>query len=106
MIPLPAIYEVKRAVITIGAGTSQDVVALVADKKIAVIAYMLSSNAAVTMTFKSHETGITGAMPVAVNAPLQDANVYGLFITTAGVKLNLTASGTATVGGYILYCEV
>lgn len=106
MIPLPAIYEVKRAIIAIATGTAQDIVAAVTGKKIAVIAYRLATDTEATRVFKSGTTAISGLVLMAAKTSLQESSDYGLFITAVGEKLALTMSATCTAGGELLYCEV
>ena len=83
----------------------------IAGKRIVVISCLATSSAAITLTFKSAATPITGAMYVGANGSLNMDAVHGatgndecwILKTNPGEALVITASGAATIGGYITY---
>ena len=102
----------KYAVIS-GSGTSA-IVALVAGKRISVIAFLVTGTENGTLTFKSNTTAITGSMILGITgrsgddtiSPLAGSwNPDGHFETVAGEALNITASA-GTAAGYVTYIEI
>lgn len=103
----------KYAVIS-GSGTSA-IVALVAGKRISVIAFLVTGTENGTLTFKSNTTAITGPMNLGITSggmgddtisPLAGSwNPDGHFETVAGEALNITASA-GTAAGYVTYIEI
>jgi hypothetical protein len=99
---------VKHAPIAIAA--SAQLLALVAGKKIRVIAYAFNSVGAGTVTFLSGGSGgtaLTGAMPVAANGRCESSEcVAGHFDTVLSENLYVTLGSSATAQGHITYQEI
>lgn len=95
--------------ITASSSGATEIVALVAAKKIRVLAWDLKVNAAVNFKWQSHTAGdITGLY---YNSTQGDGvarafNPVGYFETTAGEALDLNLSGAVAVGGVLTYVEV
>lgn len=92
----------------ISTSTSADIVALVASKKIRVLALSLMVTTAVTAKFQSGGTSdLTGAYPLGVNGGIVlPFCPVGHFETAAGEKLNLVLGSGVAVAGAITYVEV
>lgn len=98
----------KYAIIGSSSAGDNAVVAAVTGKKIRVLQFLASPNAAVNMKWRSATTDIYGPH----YAPSQGAGwagkfcPVGLFETAASEALNLNLSGAVAVGGGIVYVEV
>jgi hypothetical protein len=83
----------------------------IAGKRIVVISSLITSSAAITLTFKSASTAITGPMYVGASGLINLDAVHGqtgqdecwILKTNVGEALVITASAAATIGGYITY---
>lgn len=86
-----------------GSGTFT-LVAAIAGKRIALIHYCLSVDAAVNLTFLSGSTEIGGPLFFpAGSAGECDHDEDGMMITASGEALNIARSAASAVGGYIRY---
>ena len=99
----------KFKVIDHAATPDNEIVALVASKKIRVLQYALICAGAVTVRFESSTggTALTGQMQLAANAGISSAySPVGLFETVAGENLNMELSGATSCDGHLVYVEV
>lgn len=97
--------------VTIVASSSgvTNVLALVAAKKLRVLALQLVANAAVNVKWQSHvtPTDITGLAYLAANGGyVLPFNPVGWFQTISGEALDINLSGAVAVGGSLCYVEV
>jgi hypothetical protein len=100
---------IKRA--NLGANTNGDneLVALVANKKIRVISLFMTVLTAGTVRFESGTSDgfLTGAIHLAVGTPLVlPYNPVGWFETVSGQSLNMILPGTLAASGMLTYQEV
>lgn len=100
----------KFKVITASSSGATTIVALVASKKIRVLAWDIKVNAAVNFKWQSHvtPTDLTGLY---YNSGQGDGvarafNPLGYFETVAGEALDINLSGAVAVGGVLTYVEV
>lgn len=100
----------KFAVINLSSSGDSVVVSGVPNRRIRVVSYTLISDAAVTVTWKSGSTEISGPMSLAANggmapnsAGLSPAGFVGLFETDFGTDLVIGLSSAVAVGGHISY---
>jgi len=93
------------AVINYSTTGDKTVIAAVADQRIVVTGALVVCGAAVTLTFKSGSTAITGPMTFAAGGGFgRDARPDSyLFRTEAGQALVLNLSADAAVGGCLTY---
>ena len=93
------------AVINYSTSGDKTVIAAVAGKRIVVTGGLIVCGAAVTLTFKSGSTAITGPMTFAAGGGFgRDARPDSyLFRTEAGQALILNLSADAAVGGCLTY---
>jgi len=103
--------EPKYAKIS-GTGTDPvEVVAVVADRSIRVMSYVVCSAQAVTVTFKSATTALTGDMNSGdlegnlASTIASGFNQLGQFQTAKGEALNIVGGGSG-YGGHLTYIEV
>jgi len=96
----------KFAVINLSA--SGDIVALVASKKIRVLALTVIAAGTVNVTFRSGgSTAKTGVMPLIANTGfVLPFNPVGWFETVSGEKLDALLSASIDVDGFLTYIEV
>lgn len=102
----------KFAVIDKATATTHEIVAAVAGKRIRVLAYLMVAAGAVTATWKSAATALTGAMSLITGTPNQGNPLpnslqgsRGVFETERGEALNLTLGGAVQVSGWLVYEE-
>lgn len=98
--------KVKIATTT---ATTTTLVALVASKKIRIVALYLVTSAACTITLQSHTTtsNSDGGLAHAANSGIVlPFNPIGWFDTTAGEALDMVTSATANVSGQLTYVAV
>lgn len=101
--------QVKLASISAASSGDNTIVAAVADKKIRVLACVLSASNQVNAYFRSGTAGDqkSGIMYMAqYGGAVRDHNPHGWFETDAGDALVLNLSGAVAVGGEITYIEV
>jgi hypothetical protein len=98
----------KWATIAVSASGSNQIVAAVTSKKIRVIHWDLTPNAAVNAKWQSAANDKTGLYYMANqgNGHARGFNPVGWFETNAGEALNLNLSGAVAVGGVVGYVEV
>lgn len=99
----------KFAKIDAASTGNNELVALVADKKIRVLSAFLVAAGAVNVRFESDADGtaLTGQMNLTTNSGFTlPFNPVGWFETAAGVKLNLELSADISVDGALVYVEV
>lgn len=99
----------KFKVIDHAVSGDNEIVALVASKKIRVLSMAFVVAAAVTVRFESGAggTALTGQMQFAANGGISlPANPFGWFETASGVALNMELSGATSVDGMLVYAEV
>jgi len=94
--------------ITTAAATQQQQVAAVAGKKIRVLSYVLTSQGANNLAFRSAANDITGLLAFAASGEKVAApfNPAGHFETVAGEALNTISSGAVIMGGHVAYILV
>ena len=98
---------IKRGVINLDSAGTFTLEAAVASKRLVVYHVTVISDAAISVTFKSDTTAITGPIPVGANGGFSDGHGEGLFETAAGEKLDATLTGTCpAVGGFYSYREL
>lgn len=99
----------KFVTVVASASGVTNVLALVAAKKLRVLALQLTANAAVNVKWQSHvtPTDITGLAYLAANGGyVLPFNPVGWFQTIAGEALDINLSGAVAVGGSLTYVEV
>jgi hypothetical protein len=106
-VALPGVHQVKFAKIDTAASGDTALVAAVAGSKLTVIGFFLTSTSALSITFKSGSTALSGAMAVAALGTLAVAGSPSapLFQAAAGSALNINLSGSTQVSGSIAYIE-
>jgi hypothetical protein len=95
---------------TATSGDNTIVAAATNGRKIRVQEYLLVPSSAVTVTWKSGSTAISGAMDLAAKAPLEagvsgqtSTGLDGVLQTAGGEALVLTLGGAVQVSGHIKY---
>lgn len=95
---------------TATSGDNTIVAAATNGRKIRVQEYLVVPSAAVTLTWKSGSTAISGAMDLAAKAPLEASTfgqtgtgVDGVLQTAGGEALVLNLGGAVQVSGHIKY---
>lgn len=97
----------KFAIISASASGNTSVVALVASKKIRVLAANFMANGTVNVKFQSNTTDKTGLKYLVVNTGMVLPYCKtGWFETAAGEALNINLSAAIAVGGELVYIEV
>lgn len=99
-------YVTSHAAISAASSGNNEIVAAVAGKKIVVLNYNYLTDGAVTVTWKSASTAISGAQAwtaAAQGETITSANGDGLMETVAGEALNLTLGGAVGVRGRLTY---
>lgn len=100
----------KFAKIAVSSSGANAIVALVASKKIRVLAVAIVANAAVNVKWQSHvtPTDLTGLSYFGAqgDGEVLPFNPVGWFETIAGEALDLNLSAAVAVGGHITYIEV
>ena len=97
----------KFAKIDVASVGDNTIVSGVTGKKIRVLQYALICAGAVTLTFKSGTTPITGDMAFAANGGISTPySPVGLIETAAGEDLVLNLSASTSVSGHLVYVEV
>lgn len=95
---------IRRAPVTAAsAGTDITAVAAQPGKRIAVIHYCLSSDAAGSLTIKSAAATIAGPLYVPASGGIIDESEFGLFVTETNEALVISRSTSMAVGGYLIY---
>lgn len=99
--------DYKYAIIQENGSGDNEVVPLVASKRIKVVAYNFMSAGAVNAKWRSGTTDISGLsyMDAAGKGKVAPFNPGGWFRTAAGEALNLNLSGAVAVGGELVYVE-
>lgn len=91
---------VKRTVINIASAVQQTIGAALSGNKVVLLSVMLVAAGAVTITFQSDNTGLTGAMTLAAGQAIElSAERYGIMETATGEGLKFTLSGAVQVSG-------
>jgi hypothetical protein len=103
----------KFAAINASASGSNAIVAAATGKRIRVVSYVIVAAGAVTATWQSASTALSGPMSLASSGGasasvgiLAPGGAYGLFQTEAGEALNLSLGGAVNVAGHLCYIEV
>lgn len=101
-------YTVKYAYLDTASSGNQQIVAAVSSKKIRVLTYLLSVNAAVNLYFRSSTAGqISNTHYLAANGGATGAYTpHGHFETTAGEALQINLSAAVNIGSRVSYIEV
>lgn len=98
-----------QAVINAAASGANEIIPAVAGKKIIVQGYLLVAAGAVTATWKSATTALSGAMSLITGTPVpapiggDRMEVVPWLETASGEALNLTLGGAVQVSGHITY---
>jgi len=98
----------KRATIVASSSGVTSVVGAVTGKKIRVLSFAVSANAAVNVKFQSATTptDLTGLMYLTDKAGFGASfSPAGHFETIAGEQLSINLSGAVAVGGFLTYVE-
>jgi glutamate 5-kinase len=97
----------KTAVVNESASGDRTIVAAVTGKKIVVVAYSLVVAGALTLTWKSGSTALTGPQAMAANGVSNMVSDVGthLFETASAEALVLNLGGAVQVGGFVTYYE-
>ena len=105
--------SIKYALIDEAASGLNEVVAAKTGYKFVVLEYGLIAAGAVSVTWKTATTALSGAMPIAANGGISASSfvvvpggVYGMFETAVSEALNLTLSAAVQVSGHLVYREV
>lgn len=105
--------SMKFSIINATANGANTVVAAVSGKKLRVLGYSASATAAVTATWRSGATAISGPMAIGVAGNVSVGlgastfmNEFGVFETAVDEALVLNLSLATTVGGHLVYREV
>jgi hypothetical protein len=101
--------DYKKLVVNLAAGgTDTSLIALVANKKIRVLAmWMNAGGTATDITFQSNAVAITPLMAQGVRqVTILPMNEAGWFETVAGEALKATTGAGSTTGLHILYTEI
>lgn len=100
----------KYAVVNASASGSNTIVAAVSNKRIRVLSYVIIAAGAVTVTWQSASTAISGPMALAANggaAPAAGqavpAGLIGQFETNQGDALVISLGAAVSVAGHITY---
>lgn len=99
----------KFAAIAASGSGATTIVAAVSSKKLRIVSYVLSFNAAVNAKWVSHTTTgtATGLIYGGTNSQVPSGFCpVGFFETVAGEALDLNLSGNVAVGGHLTYVEV
>jgi hypothetical protein len=98
----------KFKVISCSSSGNNEIVALVALKKIRVLNWIVTASAAVNFKWRTASTDISGLHYAAAagGGAGQSFSPLGHFETVAGEALNLNLSGATAVGGVLTYVEV
>lgn len=103
----------KFAAINASASGSNAIVAAATGKRIRVVSYVIVAAGAVTATWQSASTALSGPMSLASSGGasasvgiLAPGGAYGLFQTEPGEALNLSLGGAVNVAGHLCYIEV
>ncbi len=99
-------YPIKRAFVNASSAGDNALVTAVTGKKICVIAWDMSVDAAVDVIFRSATTAISHTFHMAANGGFVcGMNEGGWFETAAGEALNVNLSGAIATGVGVLYIE-
>jgi hypothetical protein len=106
-VALPGVHQVKFAKIDVATSGDNAVVAAVTGAKLTVVGFFLTSTGALSITFKSGSTAVSGAMAVAALGTLAVAGgpAAPLFQAAAGQALNINLSASTQVSGSVAYIE-
>lgn len=96
-----------NVVISKATSGSGELVAAVTGKRIRVHGYVYETTTAVTVTFLTAATGLTGAMPGGSNTVVASGwNPDGWFETAVSEALNISLGGNVQVSGHLYYSIV
>ena len=91
---------IQRTKITAATTSPATIVAALAGNKAILLSITITAASAVTITFNSDTTALTGAMTLAAGVPLTiSAENYGILQTATGEGLKFTLGGTVQVSG-------
>ena len=91
---------ITRTKINIATTAVQTIATALAGNKAILLSITLTAASAVTITFNSDTTALTGAMTLAAGVPLTiSAEQYGILQTASGEGLKFTLSGSVQVSG-------
>ncbi len=98
--------EPQGLAVNVSASGDSELATAVTGKKVTVLGILLVAAEAVTVSFKSGTTAITGPMPLAAGGGFaRDAAPGGfVFQTSAGEALKINLSAAVGVGGCLTYC--
>lgn len=97
--------DVQRIPISNVSASTDLVAAPPAGSRILVLGYMLTSDAAGEITWRSNTTPLSGAMEITADTPLADRDEHGVLACAAAQALNILPV-TAVVNGYLRYVVV
>lgn len=101
MTSLIALSRFKK--IDIAASGANEIVPAVSGGRIRVVGYSVVATGAVTATWKSGTTALSGAMSIAANGVVSVAAEGGVIETAVGEALNITLSGAVQLSGHLSY---
>lgn len=97
-------YATLHAKIDTASSGSQAMVAAVTGKQIVLLNYVMVADGAVTITWQSASTALSGAMSLAANSGIAvNSGGDGLLTTAAGEALNLSLGGSVGIRGHLTY---
>lgn len=100
------IVSPKYLPISVSSSGNNEIVPLVAGRRIKVIAAILVSAGTVSVKFRSASTDLSGAMPLIANSGFVIPESFvGWVVTEPGEALNLHLSGAVQVSGMLVYEE-
>lgn len=105
--------SVKYAVINLSASGDTTVIPAVAGKRLRVVGYTTAAAGAVSLTWKSNSTAISGVMPMIAGPGVSGSfgggtymMEFGIIQTAVGEPLVANLSAAVGVGGHLVYREV
>lgn len=88
---------------TSGVAGDKTLLGAVAGVRVRVLSILMVPDVAVTVTFKSGATAVSGPMALAAKSIVSFAPEGGVFDLNPGEALVLTTSATANIGGVVSY---
>ncbi len=98
-------FPVKHAVIDESTAAENVIVPAVSNKSIRVISESIVVAGAVSITWRTNTTNLTGPIPLAANGGMTRSSPTGLRWTQIGEDLRLNSSAVVQVSGELTYIE-
>lgn len=107
MIAMDQTLDIKDAPIAVSTSGSQQIVAAVSGKRIALLAYTLIANGTVNVKWQKDSTDMTGLLYLIANVGASPAYCpVGMIKTGPSQALNLNLSDSVAVGGHVTYAVI